>query len=159
MKTRHSREQKREVSGASLLHNVGAPMSRREQKVCQTLESIHKNTAKSGDQYWFIPTPPDGKSFLGWLDDLAVTCNHAGLTEALRKMPVPSDRQMVIERFDNSFRRVHESPEVTLHHAAVLARIGKCLYDPERPPVLSERRMARILQLIPISTEDFYELD
>lgn len=134
-------------------------MSRREQKVCQTFEGIHLDSTKTIKQCWFIPKPPAGKSFLVWLDELAVSCNHAGLTEALRKISVPLGRQMVIERFDKALRKSHKSPEETLRHAAVLARIGNFLYDPDRPPVISERRMSRILQLIPISTEDFYEMD
>lgn len=146
--------------GDTNLHNVGAPMSRHiKQQLVQTMDGIQNNASYLRANCWFIPARPAGKNLIPWLEELAESCGFRSLNDALASMPVPKHQGIVLIRSDESLRHSHQSANSTLHHAAVLTRIGNCYYDPERPPVISERRLIRILELTEISNEDFYELD
>lgn len=150
-------------SGSALLHNVGAPMSRVRSEIIRSTF-----TGRRGEQgqelkpqrLWFIPhTAIIGQDSVVWLHELAVSLGYQDFQDALRRVPCPPQAMIAVVHQKPGLRGEHASAEETLQHAAVLTRVGNRFYDPAKPPVASDRRLHRIIELVELTNETFYELD
>lgn len=108
---------------------------------------------------WFIPDEALERDPIEWLESLAQKEGYRNLEEALWKIHTPTWKAIAITHQGNELRKPPGSTTEILQHAAVLSRIGNHLYDPARPPVISERRLTRIVELTEFFNQSFYELD
>lgn len=136
-------------------------MSRvRSENIRSTLTGLHDKTESKRQHLWFMP--PNGvygKDPVVWLQELVISLGYQDIPDALRYMSCPPRAMIAVVHEDFELREGHSSAEETLMHAAVLARVGNRFYDPDKPPVASSRRLERVIELIELPNETFYELD
>ena len=144
------------------LHNVGSPLSRIRSETIRSSFQIapdQQSEAKKNQTIWSIPKEALKHDPIEWLESIARQNGYRNLEEALWKIEIPAFRALAISRRIENHRVQKSSAYETLQHAAVLSRIGHHLYEPARPPVISERRLTRIVELTEFFNQSFYELD
>lgn len=144
------------------VHNVGAPMSRARSETIRSSYRLENNPEQNDPQktsIWFIQPLTKTHDTIEMLEKFARKAGYQNLEEAMWKIPIPPNQALAIERMDNVLRQPRDSGPETLRHAAVLCRIGNHYYDPARPPVISLRRLNRIMELTDFPNQSFYELD
>lgn len=144
------------------LHNVGSPLSRIRSETIRSsfqMATDQKSEDQKNRTVWSLPKAALENDPIEWLESMARQKGYRNLEEALWKIEIPAFRALAINRCFENYRAQQSTELETLQHAAVLSRIGQHLYEPARPPVISERRLIRIVELTEFFNQSFYELD
>jgi hypothetical protein len=141
---------------SNVLNNAGGPASR---KLSQDVYSDFLANAKVGKEegIYYLSIPANVHDLSEWLNQLARQEGFANIDEALKKIPLPPFRSMVIE--DKKIKPKKCARKKTLMMALVLAKSNQFLYNPDMPLVLTKSRLERNIRLVTIQQTSFYGLD
>jgi len=140
---------------APLLHNIGAPRSRRRSEqvrssICGVPRLVRqKHTLQ-------IALPPLTDDLEEWLTDMARQRGFDSLDAAEKALALPTKRLIVRILTPTADDTGSDDP---LRSALILARTGMGHYHPDGTRLLTRRRLERRIQLTELDTDAFYDMD
>lgn len=138
-----------------LLHNMGAPRSRRRTE--RVRSSLADRAPVARRRMTLELAIPAGTSDLeAWLDGLLHAYGFQDWEEAEAALDLPGYRMLVGPASGDPGEPVDNHP---LRTALILAKTGLGRYFPDGPRLFTRRRLERRIRLTGIDTNTFYGMD
>lgn len=144
-------------SQSGLLHMGGANLSRErtERLTCRLQHTLIGVPGLNG--IWF-PKPKKDSDVLELIELYIRKSGFSSLEQAITRLDLPKKRLMAVP-VNEIQKSAAIKPKELLRNAIILGRTSGMTYDPDIPPVFTQRRLDRQLDFFTISTNSFYELD
>lgn len=144
-------------SHSGMLHMGGAPVSRERSEPISSRMERALNGVPGLSCIWFPKTAKDG-DVLELVQSYIRKSGFSDLDQAMLRLDLPGQRLMAVPTVTFT-KSAGTKPQELLRNAIILARTAGLTYDPEIPPVFTQRRLERTLDFFTLSTNSFYELD
>ena len=144
------------IKRAGKLYNSGGPNSRQRTEPIQS-DFLDTSGTHRNSEIYRLSIPEDITDIEAWLVEHVLSFGWNTLDEAIRKLPVPTNRMMAFAVKDEEPQSMN-SLDIVLN-ALILAKTNDSCYNPESPLIFTKKRMNRTIKLVEIDINKYYELD